>query len=75
MQSECKNFLKAIKYSYGYTSKKMAEVFKISLSDYLKMESNGLDEMRIRDCKILLVHFSINPLELLNLLDPNYDPL
>jgi DNA-binding XRE family transcriptional regulator len=68
------NFVKVIRIKSGYTKKQMADVFGIPLIDYLEMEMNNPDELRIRDCKILLTYFKMNPLEILILLDPQSDP-
>jgi len=68
-------FVKGIRCSRGYSQTKIAEIMGISIKDYARIENNSIDNMSIGDCKKMIKHLEINPLEFISLLDPQHDPL
>lgn len=69
MKTDAKNYLRSLRCLKGFSTKEMADIINVSEAQYKKIEMEGIENMRIKDCEKIFKELHINPLELIYYFD------
>jgi transcriptional regulator with XRE-family HTH domain len=62
------NYLKSLKTAMGISTKGMAAALDRTEEEYRKLENGELDNVTLKDLRLLVENLEVNPLELITLI-------